>query len=960
MRTTHLKLLSGIVLWGAVAAAPVRAADPNVIRAIDVAERDGGVELAIQGTRAPSYTVFKLQDPPRLVVDLAGADVSKVAAPVEVGKAGVIAVTTAQYKDERSAVGRVIVALEGTRRYEVTPRGDAVVVKVLGDGAEAKVSAAPAATATATPAATPTATPTPTPTPTPTATPTATPAATPAATATASIERAADERPAAASTADDHVVARRTVDGKGAATAHALTAVSAGKGRILLQADGELGRIDVIELRDPARLALDLPGLARAPAKPVKGAAGFSQVRFGKADGKIRVVLDADGALPAYDVKRVKRGVVVSVEPIARAVPAAKAAPAEAVAAVAAPPPVAAPAVAPAPVVAPATPAPVAAAPVAAAHAAAAPAAAAPARPAPRARISDVKFAQQGGFARIEITGTAKHTTSRPDERTVVLSLSGAELPKKLERSLDTTAFQGPVMMVSSFNQPASGDVKIVATLRGDATDRIEETKGGLAWTFQAVATATSAPASADAAAPVVRISDAESAGLAQEAPGYALSGAPQARGYTGRRITLDFHDIEIRNLLRLIADVSKKNIVVADDVSGKVTVSLRNVPWDQALDLILKSKGLGKEEMGNVIRIAKFEQIAKEQQARADAEKARAPLVPLKVRIIPVNYARAGDMAGRIKDVLTERGSVSTDERTNVLIVKDVQDALVRAEGLVRNLDTEIPQVLIESRIVEATSNFNRALGVQWGGKAAFTQVTGNPTGLVFPNNLGAAGGIPGGTTAGTASAPSYAVSLPAAVGEGSGGALGFILGSAGGAFNLNLRLSALENSGVAKTISAPKIATIDNKEATIGQGISIPFSQTSASGVNTTFVEAKLELKVTPHVSADGSILLKIKATNNQPNSQLTGANGQPSISKKEAETEVLVRDGETTVIGGIYTRSTANKTAEVPFLGKIPILGYFFRSRTDQDDHTELLIFITPRILNRQATAVAAGTN
>jgi type IV pilus assembly protein PilQ len=737
--------------------------------------------------------------------------------------------------------------------------------------------------------------------------------------ATAPPTATGDAIEAAASGPDDHVVSRRVDEAKVSSPARAITAVSAAKGRIVLRTDGDVGRIEVIELRDPPRLVLDLHGVARVPAKAAKGDAGFRQVRFGRSDGKARVVLDAEGALPAYEVRRVKGGVAV-----ARAAPAA-------------------PAVAKAD--APAVPAAKTAAPP--------PAPAAP-RPPARATIADVRFVQQGGFARIEISGKARHAVSRPDERTVVLSLSGAELPRKLERSLDTTAFQGPVMMVSSFNQPASGDVKIVATLRGDATDRIEETKGGLAWTFQAVKGAAEKPSGA----PAVRISDAQSAGLAQDAPAYALSGAPQARGYTGRRITLDFHDIEIRNLLRLIADVSKKNIVVADDVTGKVTVALRNVPWDQALELILKSKGLGKEEMGNVIRIAKYEQISKEQQARAEAEKARAPLLPLKVRIIPVNFARAGDMAGRIKDVLTDRGSVSTDERTNVLIVKDVQEALVRAEGLVRNLDTEIPQVLIESRIVEASSNFNKALGVQWGGNAAFTQVTGNPTGLQFPNNAAAAGGIAGGTTSGTAAAPNYAVSLPAPVGEGSGGAIGLILGSANGAFNLNLRLSALENSGVVKTISAPKIATIDNKEATIGQGISIPFSQVSASGVNTTFIEAKLELKVTPHVSADGSILLKIKATNNQPNPQLTGANGQPSISKREAETEVLVKDGETTVIGGIYTRATSNRRAEVPFLGKIPLLGALFRNTAEQDDHTELLIFITPRILNRQATTVAAG--
>jgi type IV pilus assembly protein PilQ len=310
------------------------------------------------------------------------------------------------------------------------------------------------------------------------------------------------------------------------------------------------------------------------------------------------------------------------------------------------------------------------------------------------------------------------------------------------------------------------------------------------------------------------------------------------------------------------------------------------------------------------------------------------------------------------VKDVLSERGTVSTDDRTNVIIVKDIPEALVRAEGLVRNLDTETPQILIESRIVEASSNYNRALGVQWGGNAAMNQANGNPTGLIFPNNISATGAAGGGPTTGTAASPNYAVNLPAAIGQGSGGGMGFTFGSVGGAFNLNLRLSALENTGTVKTISAPKIATIDNKEATIGQGISIPFSQTSASGVNTTFIEAKLELKVTPHVSADGSVLLKIKATNNAPNPQLTGANGQPSISKREAETEVLVKDGDTTVIGGIYTRQTSSQTAGIPWLSKIPVLGFFFRSTTNQDDHTELLIFITPRILNRSTNTVAGG--
>jgi type IV pilus assembly protein PilQ len=572
-----------------------------------------------------------------------------------------------------------------------------------------------------------------------------------------------------------------------------------------------------------------------------------------------------------------------------------------------------------------------------------------------------VRFSGTGENARIDLVGKAPFSVTHPDERTVVLTLEGAELPRAQERSLDTTAFKGPVQMVSSFNQPSTGQVRIVASLRGTATDRVVERPDGLSWSFAGDDARPQAPAQADAERPVrIEAGSAEAAGFSSEAPSYAASGAPQARGYTGRRITLDFNDIEIRNLLRLIADVSKKNIVVADDVKGKVTVSLRNIPWDQALDLVLRSKGLGKEEMGNVIRIARLADIMAEQQARAEAEKARIPLIPLKVRIIPVNFSMAKDLSARVKDVLSERGTVSTDDRTNVLIVKDIPEALVRAEGLVRNLDTETPQILIESRIVEASSNYNRALGVQWGGNAAMNQANGNPTGLIFPNNISATGAAGGGPTTGTAASPNYAVNLPAAIGQGSGGGVGFTFGSIGGAFNLNLRLSALENTGAVKTISAPKIATIDNKEATIGQGISIPFSQTSASGVNTTFIEAKLELKVTPHVSADGSVLLKIKATNNAPNPQLTGANGQPSISKREAETEVLVKDGDTTVIGGIYTRQTSTATATIPWLGKIPVLGFFFRNTTNQDDHTELLIFITPRILNRSATTVAGSSN
>jgi type IV pilus assembly protein PilQ len=911
-------LLPGLLAAGTLVAAPARAgaaaAVENAIRGIDVAERGGAVEVDIQGTRAPSYTVFKLRDPPRLVVDIAGGDVSAVASPMPVAKGGVLSVSTAQYKDEKSAVGRVILALEAAARYEVTPRGESVVVRVHQGDADA--SPPPAPTATATPTQTATATSTPTQNATPTQNPTPAATATPVSTASA-----------AAPTADN-VVSRRMDEAAVKHRATALTGAHMQKGAVVLSANGQIAKFEVIELKNPPRLAIDLYGVEKAPRAAAAAGAGFKQVRFGRDQGKVRVVLDAEGELPAYQVRRIQSGLAVT----AGASAAASKAP---------------------------TPTPTStAAPTPTAPLTRAPTSIAPKVPAPT-QLQDLRVKHSGSATRIEISGKAAHSVSRPDSRTLVLTLEGARLPKRLERSLDTAALSGPVSMVSAFNQPSTGQVRVVVSLRGEASDQLAETPAGLSWTVGPGAGEQRAPEGAVVLAEAqASSSSAQAAGFSAAAPSYALSGAPQRREYTGRRITLDFHDIEIRNLLRLIAEVSKKNVVVADDVTGKVTVSLRNVPWDQALDIVLKAKGLDKEEMGNVIRVAKVEQIAKEAQARADAAKAGAPLIPLKVRLIPVNFATAGDVQKQVKDVLSDRGSVTIDERTNVIIVKDTQEALARAEGLVRNLDTETPQVLIESRIVEAASNFQQALGVQWGGNATFSNATGNPLGVVFPNIASAAGGTDQTGTQGTSTRPNYAVNLPAPVGQGSGGAIGFTFGTASGAFNLNLRLTALENSGVVKTISAPKIATIDNKEATIGQGISIPFSQVSASGVNTTFIEAKLELKVTPHVTADGSILMKIKATNNQPNPQLTGANGQPSISKREAETSVMVKDGDTTVIGGIYTRQTASRRSEVPFFGKIPVLGFFFRNTSEQDDHTELLIFITPRILNRQP-AVAAGS-
>jgi type IV pilus assembly protein PilQ len=307
---------------------------------------------------------------------------------------------------------------------------------------------------------------------------------------------------------------------------------------------------------------------------------------------------------------------------------------------------------------------------------------------------------------------------------------------------------------------------------------------------------------------------------------------------------------------------------------------------------------------------------------------------------------------------MLSPRGTIAVDERTNVLIVRDVAGNLNQIEELIHSLDTQTPQVLIEARIVEATSRYLRDVGIQWGGDAQFSQATGNPTGLAFPSSVGITGGAAdansptGGLSPFTSQVqnPNFAVNLPATVGAGQGGALGLSLGSINNTVNLNVRLSAAEQSGMLRIISSPRILTLDNKEARISQGTLIPFSQVSAQGVQTTFQEAKLQLLVKPHVTAEGSVSMHVKINRDEPDFNQTSARGDPTILKRDAETDLLILDGHTAVIGGIFTRNTGRNLDQVPLLGDIPILGVLFQRRRASDTRSELVIFLTPRIVNR----------
>lgn len=583
----------------------------------------------------------------------------------------------------------------------------------------------------------------------------------------------------------------------------------------------------------------------------------------------------------------------------------------------------------------------------------------------------------------ISTTTTPAYALTNGEGGKVRLELKKTQLgAKELAKTLDLTGEHGPLKSVTT-KYDASTDTTIVEIDRdGGAQGSVSQSPSGLVWAFDGPSAKNAkGPTARGASRTVARepnndtgpkietsihggsIDDKDKPEIevktGTEASGFTSTINAQAAGrYNGRRIELDLKDADIHNILRLLADVGRVNIVTADDVSGNVTIRMRNVPWDQALDVVLQAKGLGMVRQGNLIRVAPLGTLQKERELRLAAARQEYELTPLETRLIPVSYAQADELQARAKDLLSPRGSIAVDERTNVLIARDISGNLNNIEELVRSLDTQTPQVLVEARIVEATSRYLRDIGIQWGGDATFSEATGNPTGLAFPSRVTTAGGNYDQNTnsrglspfQGNVPQPNFAVNLPAATGTGQGGAIGFSLGSIDNNFNIGLRLSAAEASGLLRIVSSPRILTLDNRDARISQGTLIPFSQISAQGVQTTFQEAKLQLLVRPHVTADGSVAMHVKINRDEPDFNQTSARGDPTILKREAETDLLIMDGHTAVIGGIYSRNTGRNIDQVPFFGDIPILGVLFQRRRASDTRNELVIFLTPRIVNR----------
>lgn len=451
----------------------------------------------------------------------------------------------------------------------------------------------------------------------------------------------------------------------------------------------------------------------------------------------------------------------------------------------------------------------------------------------------------------------------------------------------------------------------------------------------------------------------------AQEEGYVPLSGEFAEKQYFGKKITMDYQDAEIKSVLRVISEVSGMNIVTGDDVVGKVTIKLQNVPWDQALDVILQTKKLGMIQEGNIIRVAPQQTLQAEATQKLASEQSKLMLEELLLEMVPVSYANADDLVNPLRTVLSSRGFVAVDKRTNVIVIKDIKQNLEQAKKLIVNLDTQTPQVMIQARIVEANTDFTRELGVKWGGYYVADAAHGNATGMTFPNSVrvtganalgestqgttaAAVGSSQAGSSITTLNNANYVVNLPAPIGLGAGGGVGITMGSINDVVALDLQLSAMENRGEGRVISQPKIVTLDNKKANITSGVSIPFQIRQQGETSLSFIEANLNLIVTPHVTNDKSIVMVIEIAKNAPNTSIPTSTGDPAIDKKEAKTETLVRNGETTVIGGIFSSEESRTELSVPWLSKIPVLGFFFRDRKQTNKRSELLIFITPRIV------------
>jgi type IV pilus assembly protein PilQ len=667
--------------------------------------------------------------------------------------------------------------------------------------------------------------------------------------------------------------------------------------RLTLHLSGPAPEPLTFTIDKPARISLDLPNTTLAlPSRRIDvGSAGVDTVLAAEANGRTRIVLNLDQQLP-YQTRVNGNDIVVLVGAVADTHAAAKS------------------------------------------SGAPAPHAAASASASSGRSIKSIDFRRSdtgGGRLIVRLSDPRTPIDLKQQGSQILVDFAGTDLPANLTRRYDTMDFGTPVTGFDA--ERVNGGTRIVISANGNFEQLAYQSDDQY----------------------VVEVSPVRKAATANP--------ADQKKEYKGEKLTLNFQDIETRAVLQLLADASGQNIVVSDSVQGSVTLRLQNVPWDQALDIVLRTKGLDKRQDGNVIIVAPADELAAREKADLSTKKDIQALEPLRSEYLQVNYAKAADIAALLKtgtttganSVMSARGSVSVDDRTNTLLLQDTADRLADVRRLVTTLDIPVKQVLIEARIVIVTNDFERDLGARFGVTGTRKNGTNGlyeTTGTAAGTDIGISSALSNLTTNGTVypvsiptgatAANRYNVNLPVATPAGS-----IALGILGADFLVDLELSAAQVENRGTVISSPRVITANQKEASIEQGVEIPYQQSASSGATTiAFKKAVLSLKVKPLITPDNRIILDLTVSDDSVGQVVVASGGVnvPSINTRTIETQVVLGDGQTVVLGGILETTQSLQATKVPWLGDIPGVGNLFKQTTHKDDKDELLIFVTPKIL------------
>ena len=532
-----------------------------------------------------------------------------------------------------------------------------------------------------------------------------------------------------------------------------------------------------------------------------------------------------------------------------------------------------------------------------------------------------------GGQVVVSLSDASMGVDVKQRGQNIYVKFLDTSLPKYLQRRLDVTDFGTPVQTIETKGK--GHNVEMVVSSQG---------------LFQHLAYQVNNEFIVD----VNPETKAEAEGRKKEQP-----------KYTGERLSLNFQDISVRAVLQLLAEFTGINIVASDSVKGNMTLRLNNVPWDEALAIILRTQGLAKRKIGSVLLVAPAEEIAAREKEELSSQKEIEELEPLQTELIHLNFAKAADMAALLKDqstsLLSQRGAVSTDVRTNTLLVQDTAQKLVEARNLIQRLDIPVKQVLIEARIVNVDTDFEKDLGISFGITKP-THVSGTITGANTMNTAFADGSAASEYIAATEAAVANRlnINLPATIDGVQAPSFGVALARLGKGYLLDLELSAVESEGGGEIVSSPRLVTANEQEAYIEQGEEIPYQEATSSGATSVeFKKAVLGLRVTPQITPDGHIIMNLKV-NQDRRSSGEEVLGVPAIDTQQIETQVLVDNGQTIVLGGVYIQNKQHRVQRVPFLGELPVVGNLFRNTRDQKERRELLIFITPKIIQQTPTS------